>query len=61
MSDLLKGNTGEWEMVIGLEIHAQVISNAKLSLDAQIIDVGGAQLECGLCGCGHARHVAGDK
>jgi aspartyl-tRNA(Asn)/glutamyl-tRNA(Gln) amidotransferase subunit B len=30
MSDLLKGNTGEWEMVIGLEIHAQVISNAKL-------------------------------
>ena len=30
MSDLLKGNAGEWEMVIGLEIHAQVISNAKL-------------------------------
>ena len=30
MSDLLKGNAGEWEMVVGLEIHAQVISNAKL-------------------------------
>jgi aspartyl-tRNA(Asn)/glutamyl-tRNA(Gln) amidotransferase subunit B len=30
MSNLLTGNTGEWEMVIGLEIHAQVISNAKL-------------------------------
>ena len=27
---LLQGNTGEWEMVIGLEVHAQVISNAKL-------------------------------
>jgi len=27
---LLKGATGEWEMVIGLEVHAQVISNAKL-------------------------------
>ncbi len=27
---LLKGQTGEWEMVIGLEVHAQVISNAKL-------------------------------
>lgn len=27
---LLKGATGEWEMVIGMEIHAQVTSNAKL-------------------------------
>src|SRR5438132_2326382 len=27
---LLKGATGDWEMVIGLEIHAQVASNAKL-------------------------------
>jgi aspartyl-tRNA(Asn)/glutamyl-tRNA(Gln) amidotransferase subunit B len=27
---LLKGATGEWEMVIGLEIHAQVTSNSKL-------------------------------
>ena len=27
---LLKGETGEWEMVIGLEVHAQVISDAKL-------------------------------
>src|ERR1700761_4013617 len=26
----VQGNTGEWEMVIGLEVHAQVISNAKL-------------------------------
>ncbi|MGY4371372.1 aspartyl-tRNA(Asn)/glutamyl-tRNA(Gln) amidotransferase subunit B [Bradyrhizobium sp. LB1.3] len=27
---LLKGATGDWEMVIGLEIHAQVTSNSKL-------------------------------
>ncbi len=27
---LIQGETGEWEMVIGLEIHAQVISDAKL-------------------------------
>ncbi len=27
---LLKGETGEWEVVIGLEVHAQVISKAKL-------------------------------
>jgi aspartyl-tRNA(Asn)/glutamyl-tRNA(Gln) amidotransferase subunit B len=26
----LKGTTGEWEVVIGLEVHAQVVSNAKL-------------------------------
>ncbi len=27
---LMEGRTGEWEVVIGLEIHAQVTSNAKL-------------------------------
>jgi aspartyl-tRNA(Asn)/glutamyl-tRNA(Gln) amidotransferase subunit B len=27
---LLRGATGEWEVVIGLEVHAQVASNAKL-------------------------------
>jgi aspartyl-tRNA(Asn)/glutamyl-tRNA(Gln) amidotransferase subunit B len=26
----LQGNTGEWEVVIGLEVHAQITSNAKL-------------------------------
>src|SRR5246127_548983 len=27
---LMKGTTGDWEVVIGMEIHAQVVSNAKL-------------------------------
>ena len=27
---LIEGKTGSWEMVIGLEVHAQVISNSKL-------------------------------
>lgn len=27
---LIKGETGEWEVVLGLEVHAQVISDAKL-------------------------------
>jgi aspartyl-tRNA(Asn)/glutamyl-tRNA(Gln) amidotransferase subunit B len=27
---LIRGETGEWEIVLGLEVHAQVISNAKL-------------------------------
>jgi aspartyl-tRNA(Asn)/glutamyl-tRNA(Gln) amidotransferase subunit B len=31
MSDYrIKGDTGEWEVVVGLEVHAQVVSNAKL-------------------------------
>ncbi len=29
-SKLIRGATGEWEVVIGLEVHAQVTSNAKL-------------------------------
>src|ERR1700753_3889923 len=29
-SALIKGQTGDWEMVIGLEVHAQVTSHAKL-------------------------------
>ncbi len=29
-SKLIKGATGEWEVVIGLEVHAQVTSNSKL-------------------------------
>jgi aspartyl-tRNA(Asn)/glutamyl-tRNA(Gln) amidotransferase subunit B len=27
---MIKGQTGDWEIVLGLEVHAQVISNAKL-------------------------------
>ncbi len=30
MASLMKGRTGDWEMVIGLEIHAQVTADAKL-------------------------------
>ncbi len=30
MSALLKGETGDWEMVIGLEVHAQVLTKSKL-------------------------------
>src|ERR1700754_564208 len=26
----IKGETGDWEVVVGLEVHAQVVSNAKL-------------------------------
>lgn len=30
MAQLIKGRTGDWEIVIGMEIHAQVIANSKL-------------------------------
>ncbi|MEM6780783.1 MAG: Asp-tRNA(Asn)/Glu-tRNA(Gln) amidotransferase subunit GatB [Pseudomonadota bacterium] len=30
MAQLIQGETGEWEIVIGMEIHAQVIANSKL-------------------------------
>ncbi|MCF2523963.1 Asp-tRNA(Asn)/Glu-tRNA(Gln) amidotransferase subunit GatB [Bradyrhizobium sp. G127] len=40
-SKLLKGATGDWEMVIGLEIHAQVTSNSKLFSGAST-EFGGA-------------------
>ncbi|MGB1360748.1 MAG: Asp-tRNA(Asn)/Glu-tRNA(Gln) amidotransferase subunit GatB [Alphaproteobacteria bacterium] len=30
MSAIIKGSTGDWEIVIGLEVHAQIISNSKL-------------------------------
>jgi len=30
MSQLIQGKTGEWEVVIGLEVHAQISSKAKL-------------------------------
>jgi aspartyl-tRNA(Asn)/glutamyl-tRNA(Gln) amidotransferase subunit B len=30
MAYLIEGETGDWEVVVGLEIHAQVVSNAKL-------------------------------
>ncbi len=30
MAQLIQGETGEWEIVIGMEVHAQVIANSKL-------------------------------
>jgi aspartyl-tRNA(Asn)/glutamyl-tRNA(Gln) amidotransferase subunit B len=40
-SNVLKGATGDWEVVIGLEVHAQVSSNAKLFSGAST-EFGGA-------------------
>lgn len=35
-SKVIKGRTGDWEIVLGLEIHAQVASNAKLFSGAAV-------------------------
>lgn len=41
MAHLLKGQTGDWEMVIGLEVHAQIIAKSKLFSGASC-EFGGA-------------------
>ena len=35
-SKQIAGRTGQWEMVLGLEVHAQVASNAKLFSGAAV-------------------------
>src|SRR5215203_6561603 len=35
-SELIEGRTGAWEIVLGLEVHAQVASNAKLFSGAAV-------------------------
>ncbi|MCK5295726.1 MAG: Asp-tRNA(Asn)/Glu-tRNA(Gln) amidotransferase GatCAB subunit B, partial [Alphaproteobacteria bacterium] len=30
MTYIIKGDTGDWEVVIGLEIHCQIVSKSKL-------------------------------
>jgi aspartyl-tRNA(Asn)/glutamyl-tRNA(Gln) amidotransferase subunit B len=35
-TNLIKGNTGDWEVIIGLEVHAQVTTNSKLFSGAPV-------------------------
>ena len=39
--DWIKGATGDWEIIVGLEVHAQVLSKAKLFSGASA-EFGGA-------------------
>jgi aspartyl-tRNA(Asn)/glutamyl-tRNA(Gln) amidotransferase subunit B len=36
MSQLIRGNTGDWEVIIGLEVHAQVTTDSKLFSGAPV-------------------------
>ena len=37
MSYLIKGETGDWEIVVGLEVHAQILTNSKLFSDSSTV------------------------
>ena len=46
MTALIEGKTGKWEVVIGLETHAQIIAKSKLFSGAATVF--GAELSLGL-------------
>ena len=53
MSFFIEGDTGKWEVVLGLEVHAQIKSNSKLFSTAST-EWGGdpnTQVELVDCGC----------
>ncbi len=58
---LSKAPTGDWEVVIGLEVHAQVTSNAKLFSGASTDFGGDAEQPCLAGRCRDAGHAAGDQ
>ena len=58
---LIRGATGDWEVVVGLEVHAQVTSQAKLFSGASTA-FGGAPNSACLAGRRRdAGHAAGDQ
>ena len=58
---LIKGSTGDWEVVIGMEVHAQVTSQAKLFSGASTEFGGAPNSHVSLVDAAHARHAAGDQ
>ena len=57
-NNLIDGATGPWEVVIGLEVHAQVASNAKLFSGASTEFGGAPNAQVSPGGRRHARHAA---
>ena len=60
-SKLIKGATGDWEIVIGLEVHAQVTSNSKLFSGASTEFGGEPNSHVSLVDAGDAGHAARDQ
>ena len=52
MTYIIQGETGPWEVVIGLEVHAQVISNAKLFSGASTTFGAGPNTQVAFLDCG---------
>ena len=61
MTYTIEGTTGAWEVVIGLEVHAQVISKAKLFSGAATAFGARAEHAGELRRCRLPRHAAGDQ
>jgi aspartyl-tRNA(Asn)/glutamyl-tRNA(Gln) amidotransferase subunit B len=53
--------TGDWEVIIGLEVHAQVLSKAKLFSGSSTEFGGEPNAHVSTRRCGHARHAAGHQ
>ena len=60
-SKFIKGATGDWEVVVGMEIHAQVSANSKLFSGAATAFGGTTQFAGVADRCRDARHAAGDQ
>ena len=60
-ADLIEGETGSWEIVIGMEVHAQVTSESKLFSGAPTDFGGEPNTHVSPCRRGHARHAAGPQ
>jgi aspartyl-tRNA(Asn)/glutamyl-tRNA(Gln) amidotransferase subunit B len=58
---LISGATGDWEIIIGLEVHAQVTSNSKLFSGASTQFGNAANSNVSARRCGDARHASGDQ
>ena len=58
---LIPGATGDWEVIIGLEVHAQVTSEAKLFSGASTSFGAAPNAQCQPGRRGHAGHAAGDQ
>ena len=60
-NNLIEGATGPWEVVIGMEVHAQVTSKSKLFSGASTEFGGEPNSHVSAGRCRHARHAAGDQ
>jgi aspartyl-tRNA(Asn)/glutamyl-tRNA(Gln) amidotransferase subunit B len=59
-SKTIKGETGDWEIVIGMEVHAQVLSQSKLFSGASTEFGAEPNSQVSFIDAGFPGHAAGD-